>query len=205
MKFKFYALWLSVICVIVFVIQILVPGFIDLFVLNSSAYTQIWRFVTPIFLHGSLQHIVFNLVALLIFGGMLEALIGGKKFLIVFFVTGIIANLVSVNFYTSSLGASGAIFGVIGALILVRPTLAVWAFGFPMPVFLAGIIWVLIDIFGIFNPGEVANLAHLSGIFSGLVLGLFYRDWTKKQKRQTEVKLDESYVRRWEDYYMRDI
>ena len=60
-----------------------------------------------------------------------------------FFISGILANLISVNFYNSSLGASGAIFGVIGALVVVRPWMFVWAFGLPLPMIVAGILLVL--------------------------------------------------------------
>jgi len=101
--------------------------------LNGDAFDgEIWRFLTAVFLHGGVGHILFNGFALLLFGSILERFVGGRRFLIVFFVTGILANLISVNFYSSSLGASGAIFGVIGALVIVRPGLTVWAFGMPM-------------------------------------------------------------------------
>ncbi len=104
---------------ILFLTQLLISGFTELFLLNSSSYLQIWRFVTAIFLHGGLAHLLYNIFALALFGSMLERLIGSTRFLMVFFVTGVLANIVSVNFYDSSLGASGAIFGVIGALIVI--------------------------------------------------------------------------------------
>src|SRR3989338_128069 len=138
-KFRFYAIKLSLAIIVVFIFQIFVLDFTEMFVLNSTAFQQPWRFLTAIFLHGGLGHLVYNLFALLLFGSILEQLIGGKRFLFVFFLTGILANLVSVNFYSSSLGASGAIFGVLGALIFVRPMMVVWAFGLPMPIFVAGI------------------------------------------------------------------
>ncbi|MDD5098693.1 MAG: rhomboid family intramembrane serine protease, partial [Candidatus Pacebacteria bacterium] len=141
MAFKFYAVWLSAVCVAVFILQTLFSGFTDLFVLNSQSYWEFWRFLTAIFLHSSLIHLIYNLFALLLFGSIVERLVGEKRFLIIFFVSGVLANLVSVSFYPSSLGASGAIFGVIGALIIIRPTMAVFAFGLPMPMFLAGILW----------------------------------------------------------------
>ncbi len=160
---------------ILFLTQLLISGFTELFLLNSSSYLQIWRFVTAIFLHGGLAHLLYNIFALALFGSMLERLIGSTRFLMVFFVTGVLANIVSVNFYDSSLGASGAIFGVIGALIVIRPLMFIFAFGFPMPLFIAGIIWAAGDLIGLFVPSNVANLAHLSGMFFGLILGFIYR------------------------------
>lgn len=174
-KFKFYALKLCGLIFLIFLVQLFVDGFTELFLLNSDAYVQIWRFVTSVFLHGGFVHLLYNLFALGLFGSMLEKFIGSKRFLFVFFVTGILANLISVNFYDSSLGASGAIFGIIGALVFVRPLMVVWAFGLPMPLFIAGGLWAVGDLIGFFVPSNVANLAHLSGMFFGLLLGAVYR------------------------------
>ncbi len=174
-KFKFYALKLCGWIFVVFLIQLLVNGFTELFLLDSDSYIEVWRFVTSIFLHGGLAHLLYNIFALGLFGSMLERLIGSRRFLIVFFATGVLANILSVNFYDSSLGASGAIFGIIGALIVVRPLMVVWAFGLPMPLFIAGILWAAGDLIGLFVPSNVANLAHLSGMFFGLLFGIVYR------------------------------
>ncbi len=160
---------------LIFLVQMLFSGFTNLFLLNDLAFTQVWRFISSIFLHGGFAHLLYNLFALGLFGSILERLIGSRRFLIVFFVTGILANIVSVNFYDSSLGASGAIFGIIGALVIVRPLMAVWAFGLPMPLFLAGILWATGDLIGLFVPSNVANLAHLSGMFFGILFGFAYR------------------------------
>ena len=174
-RFRFYALKLCCWMFVVFLIQLLFEGFTELFLLDSEYYVEVWRFISAIFLHGGLAHLLYNIFALGLFGSMLERLIGSRRFLIVFFASGILANIVSVNFYDSSLGASGAIFGVIGALIVVRPLMVVWAFGLPMPLFIAGILWAVGDLIGLFVPSNVANLAHLSGMFFGLLLGIFYR------------------------------
>lgn len=174
-RFRFYALKLCGIMFAIFLIQLLVSGFTELFLLDSNATAQIWRLFTAIFLHRGLVHLLYNIFALALFGSMLERLIGSRRFMIVFFVTGLLANLISVNFYETSLGASGAIFGIIGALIVIRPLMFVWAFGFPMPLFIAGILWAFGDLIGLFVPSNVANLAHLSGMFFGLILGFVYR------------------------------
>lgn len=188
-KFKFYALKLCLIILAVFVFQVIFPGFTELFVLNQNAWIEIWRFCTAIFLHGGVGHLVYNLFALALFGSILEKLIGEKKFMLVFFVTGILANLFAVNFYSFSLGASGAIFGVIGALIVVRPMMFIWAFGLPMPIFIAGILWVVGDVIGAVafltgNPiNNTGSLAHLSGMAFGLILGAFFRKRKFRKKK----------------------
>ncbi len=209
-RFRFYALKLCLFMIIIFLFQILISGFSELFVLNSFAFTEIWRFLTAIFLHGSLLHLVYNLFALALFGSILERLTGSMRFLIVFFISGILANLVSVNFYSSSLGASGAIFGIIGALIVIRPMLVVWAFGLPMPIFIAGILWGIGDLIGavgflIGNPiDNTGNIAHLSGMVFGFILGMLYRDGNRNmEKRKSKVLIDEYAMRDWEERYLR--
>lgn len=185
MKFKFYAIKLSALCVIVFLLQIFISGFTELFVLDENAYGQYWRFLTAIFLHGGFAHLLYNLLALALFGSVLESKIGWKNFLAVFFISGIIANIVALYFYPNSLGASGAIFGIIGALIFISPFTMVWTAGLPMPLFLAGILWVTGDLVGAYayvagNPiDNTGNIAHLGGVIIGLIMGFFYRFYGK--------------------------
>ena len=189
--------------IIVFIFQLLFKEFSELFILNKNSFIQPWRFLTAIFLHGSFAHLLFNSFALVLFGSILESLIGSRRFLRVFFVTGILANFFSINFYSSSLGASGAIFGVIGALIIIRPWMIVWAFGIPMPLIIAGVLWAAGDIIGLFIPSNVGNIAHLSGMFFGFVMGVLYR---KRELREFKIKnkeiIDEKQIRKWEDGYL---
>ncbi|MEI6732051.1 MAG: rhomboid family intramembrane serine protease [archaeon] len=201
-RYKGYAFWIAGICVVLFLLQ-LVSGITDLFVLDASKKLEIWRYLTSIFLHGGLAHLFYNMFALILFGSILERTIGGKKFLIVYFVSGIIANIFAVFFYSSSLGASGAIFGIIGALVIIRPGMTVWAFSLPMPMFLAGILWAVGDLIGAvaFLSGSpisnTGNLAHLSGMAIGLILGAVYRDWSPKVRKQIHY-VDENRIREWE-------
>ena len=208
MKNKLSAIWLALICIIVFILQVVIPGFTDLLLLNKQALQgEVWRFVTSIFLHASLEHLIFNLFALVLFGLILEKLISTNRFLIVFFASGIIANIFSVNFYDASLGASGAILGIIGTLTILEPLMTVFAFSLPMPMFIASILWIAADIFGIFFPSGTANLAHLSGIAIGIILGIVFRvRHYKKLKTRAEysrINLSEQNVRNWEDRYLR--
>ena len=204
MAFKFVAFWLCAICIVFFILQIILPGFTEVLLLTSGSWSQPWRFLTAIFLHGDLTHLIYNMFALALFGSILESLIGSRKFLILFFVTGIFANIVAVNFYPSSLGASGAIFGVIGSLIIVLPSLIVWAFGLPMPIFIAGILWAVGDVIGTFNPSSnVGTIAHLAGMGFGLLFGVFYRNWSKRSYHREKMNIDEIAIRNWEDKHLR--
>ncbi|MFH1711566.1 MAG: rhomboid family intramembrane serine protease [Nanoarchaeota archaeon] len=207
-KIKFVPLWIAGVCIIFFIFQLTFSGFTESLVLNQASYMQPWRFVSSIFLHGGLAHIVFNLFALILFGLILEKLIGSKKFLILYFVSGIIANLIAINFYSSSLGASGAIYGVLGCLAVLRPKMVVWVYSLPMPMFVAAIIWVLAGFLGLFTPSNVGDIAHLSGIGVGFLYGLWLRERKKEVKvvrnyGGLKVTIDESSMRNWEDQWMR--
>ena len=209
MKFKFCALKLCILIILVFIAQLSISGFTELFVLDENSFHQPWRFISSIFLHGGLAHLILNLFALALFGSILEKFVGEKRFLLVFFLTGILANLASIFFYNSSLGASGAIFGVIGALVFIKPLMTVWAFGLPMPIFVAGILWAVGDILGAYgfltgNPiGSTGNIAHLSGMFFGFVFGIFYRKLIQRSNQKKNVSIDENEIRLWEDEWMR--
>jgi len=203
MKNYYSAFWLSLLCIAVFIVQLSISGFTDALVLNQSSWIQPWRFISAIFLHASPEHLIFNLFALLLFGLILESIIGSKKLILVFFASGIIANVIAVNFYPSSLGASGAIYGILGCLTVLRPKMAVWVFNLPMPMFLATILWVGVAVFGIFNPSGVGDIAHLSGIAAGGIFGLFYLAQFPAAKKEARKKIwiDERSMRAWEDQH----
>ena len=206
---QFYSIWLCFILIGIFILQNIIPNFTDLFLLNQKALTdfEVWRYVTSIFLHGSTTHLLFNLFALFFFGLVLEKTIGTRRFIITYLATGIIANIISVNFYTSSLGASGAIYGVIGTVAVLRPMMMVFSFGAIIPMFLAAIVYVAADILralGAFGPTNVGSIAHLSGIFLGFLIGIYYRNKFKALKKQNaQIRFDEHTLRNWEDNFMR--
>ena len=205
MKFKFYALKVAVICIVLFVLQIIIPGFTETFVLNKSAFSEPWRFASSIFLHGGFGHLLYNMFALALFGSLLEKFIGGRRFMFIFLISGIAANIISVNFYDSSLGASGAIYGIFGTLMIIRPGMIVWATGFPMPMVIAGFVWAAGDLTGLFVPSNVGHIAHLSGMALGLLIGIFIKArYREKSQKENGIIIDEGEVRRWEDNYLRE-
>jgi len=183
MQSKYYSLWLVGVCTVVFIFQIIFPQITDQFALyNSRVFSEPWLLVTSIFLHGGFQHLFFNMFALGLFGLILENIIGSRNFLLVFFSSGIVASIGAAMFYPASLGASGAIYGILGALAVLRPKMSVWVFGVPMPMFVAAILWVLIDIVGMFAPSGIANAAHIFGLGFGIIIGLLMRKKFKEKK-----------------------
>jgi len=104
-------------------------------------------------------------------------------------LSGILANIGSAYFYPASLGASGAIFGIMGTLTVLRPKMYVWVFGVPMPMFVASIIWALIDLVGMFAPSGIANAAHIAGLSSGIIIGFLLRKQFGEKKPREEPLL----------------
>lgn len=210
-RMKFYSLWIGLICIAIFAIQLSISGFTELFMLTSDALSMPWQFITAIFLHGGVAHLIYNLFALIFFGLVLERLIGSNKFLIVFFLSGILANIFSFTFYPASLGASGAIMGILGCVAVIKPMMIVWAFSLPMPMFVLAIVWIIGSIMGIYGFGDsgVGHLAHLSGIIVGILFGLILRIRFKERKVRNQfvfnrrVIVPENQMRSWEDWNIR--
>ncbi|MBI4449053.1 rhomboid family intramembrane serine protease [Candidatus Woesearchaeota archaeon] len=172
MKVKYSALWLALVCIIVFVFQLIIGN--DAFVLiETLKWTEPWRLVASIFAHGSAGHLLSNLFSLCLFGLVLEGRVGARRVLWLFFAAGLFANVFT--WYPRSLGASGAIFGLIGALCVLRPLMVIWLNGLPVPMILAGVAYLIQDTIGLFAPSGVANGAHIIGLFVGMGAGLLWR------------------------------
>ncbi|MBW2998936.1 rhomboid family intramembrane serine protease, partial [Candidatus Woesearchaeota archaeon] len=142
---------------LVYLIQLFVPKFNELFALDSSVvWSEPWRIITSMFMHSTmtLNHLLFNMYALFLFGTLIEQAIGTKRFLRLYFISGIVAGVVFSIFTPGvAVGASGAIMGILGITIMLFPKMKVlFFFVIPMSMRTAGIIFALIDILGMFNP-----------------------------------------------------
>ena len=207
-EFKFVALMLSGVCVIVFILSQIFPDFFYTYLtlVSSDVFRRPWIIITHIFMHGNVVHLLSNLFALSLFGSILEKYIGWKNFLIVFFAAGIVSSIGDVMFYESTLGASGAVFGVMGCLATLRPKQIVWVMGVPMYIIIAAFIWTFLDMMGMFYPDNVAHAAHLYGLGFGMAIGLWLRKIypsPKRRKKNEEIEISEESLREFEDKYMR--
>ena len=166
------------ICVVAFALEFFVPtrffSFIPVYALSRP-----WTFVTSIFLHASFEHLFFNMFALFMFGIYLETRIKKINFVFIFFLAGIVGNLgymiTAPNATTPAIGASGAIYGVMGALAALIPSATVYIGYMPMPIVFTAFIWAITDFLGLFVPGPIAHGAHLTGLFIGILFGLYLR------------------------------
>lgn len=151
-----------------------------------SDYFHWWQPLTYMFMHGGFWHIFVNMYTLVIFGVIVERLIGTRKFLIFYLVCGLCAAAAHVgvasltgSFDTPTVGASGAIYGVLVAYAMLFPDSRMMLI-FPPVVLKAKwlvAIFLVIEIFsGVFGTMDgVAHFAHLGGALAGWLLILYWR------------------------------
>lgn len=134
---------------------------------------QVWRLITSMFIHIGWIHLAFNLYALWVIGPLAERVFGRGKFLLIYLLSGIGGALASFLFSTAlSAGASGAIFGILGAMFFhswQRHDL--WGSGFRKNLLVVIIVNLL---FGLWQPG-IDNFAHVGGLVTG-----FFCSWIFK-------------------------
>jgi membrane associated rhomboid family serine protease len=187
---------------------------IDLFALHhyKSEYFKPHQIVTHMFMHGSLFHLLFNMLALWMFGSMTERIWGPQRFLVFYFVCGIAAAITQMASYTfdywqldhnvlspelsaryqellrvtATVGASGAIMGVLAAFGYLFPntTLFIMPIPFPIKAKWAILGMIALDVFGgVYRvPGDnIAHFAHVGGALTGFLIVFFWN----KTNRQT--------------------
>ena len=168
MKKPIITISLIVINVIIYLLTIMNPYLIDAFavsrfgVLNGEYY----RLFTGMFLHGGIFHIVFNMYALYIIGTQLESFLGKWKYLAVYLLSGLGGSVLSIFFTNGlSVGASGAIFGLLGSLLY---------FGYHHRVYLETVVksqiipLIIINLLIGMSPG-IDNWAHIGGLIGGVL------------------------------------
>ena len=161
------------ICIICYIVPILM-GVYDKAIATYSVYGpdirkgEYFRLLTGGFLHGGILHLFFNCYTLYIIGSQVESYLGKTKYSMIYFMSLLIASLTSMTFggETMSIGASGAIFGIMGALIY---------FGYHYRVFLGNIVktqiipLVLLNLSLGFILTGVDNFAHIGGLIGGVL------------------------------------
>ena len=196
--------YLLIIIGIVFIFQLMSPDVTAAFLfIPVIALSEPWRFVTSMFLHstGGFVHIFFNAYALFLFGSILERKISQKDYLIIFFGAGLMGGILYYlmaltpfaplcmapgggTWPCPALGASGAIYGLLGAVAVLMPEMRIFVMFFPMKMRYAAILWFLIAFFGTLFSGG-GGTAH-AGHLGGLVVGLAYGWYLKKRFQETQ-------------------
>lgn len=178
---------------IVFLMQWLNPGINSFLSYNFGLQGydvihnfKIWQLVTYMFLHGGFWHIFMNMFIFWMFGTELEMEWGSREFVKFYFICGIGGGLLNILLtptvpnYPPTVGASGAIYGILLAYALNWPNREVIIFPFPIPIkvkYLVGFM-VMIQFFATWNPSGdgIAHAAHLGGVAAGFI---YLKYWNK--------------------------
>ena len=144
-------------------------------------YKMLWQPVTYMFIHGSLSHLLSNMIGLLFFGMPIEKAIGSKEFLLMYFVCGIASGLCSFALYVSTgiyaailIGASGALYAVLFAFATAFPKANIYIWGIlPIPSPILVLIYTGIELFSQFY-GIKSNVAHFTHLFGFLAAFLYF-------------------------------
>lgn len=153
---------------------------------------DLWTVITNMFMHASPSHLFMNMLSLLFLGSFLERVLGRKRFLIFYLSAGIFASLFFVfaalifkgDMNALAVGASGAVFGIAGLLAVLTPKLPVYILFIPiaMPMWFASIlILLLMWLISLLAGLPIGNTAHLGGLISGLVYGIYLRRRYKRK------------------------
>lgn len=200
--------WLLISNLLVFLAGFILDSVMPGFSLNSAGalyylgapYFRIYQPVSYMFLHADFWHLFFNMFALWMFGRVMEQTWGSKRFLFYYFACGIGAGLVQellqlcgvLSPAVSTIGASGAIYGILLAFAMTYPNERIYIIPIPIPIKVKYFIgfYVLLEIYeGMHTTvgDNVAHFAHLGGMLVGLLIILYWR--YKKQMPHIGVKM----------------
>ncbi|MFX1260014.1 MAG: rhomboid family intramembrane serine protease [Promethearchaeota archaeon] len=173
-------IFINIICFITFNI-ILEIDYLLLFVqINSRIIDdlELWRLFTAIFLHADIFHLFSNMIALFFFGTAVENNYRRHEYLIIYFLSGLLGNIFSLILlphHSISLGASGAIFGLIGAAFILYAT------GNDRTLLYLGLFYLVYFIISSFSPG-INPWAHIFGLLGGILFGYLFFRLNRKKK-----------------------
>jgi membrane associated rhomboid family serine protease len=154
---------------------------------------SLWTFLTSMFMHAGFFHLLVNMLSLVFVGPLIEKIIGKRRYFSFYILSGIFAGLFFVLMsliFTGDLGmyavgASGALFGLIGLLMLLTPNLRVYLMFIPIPIkmkYAAPGMLIVLWLISVAGDVSIGNTAHLGGLIAGLVYGIYLR---KKYKNKT--------------------
>jgi hypothetical protein len=190
---------INVVFFILFTILIYVnPKFLDYIALKPSNILQgiyLWTFFTSMFMHGGFFHLFVNMFSLLFVGKLVERILGTKRYAYFYLISGLFAGLLFVlsslifpaDLGTYAVGASGALFGLIGLLMLITPNLPVYIMFIPIPIkmkYAAPFMLVLLWLITILGNVNIGNTAHLGGFLIGVIYGFYLK---RKYKNKTKL------------------
>ena len=157
-------------------------GYVNFYSLETTYFlnNEWWRLITPMFIHFSLTHLVFNCLWIYVLGSKIELIDGYLTFINLVIFSSIISNLAQYFFGGSALfgGLSGVIYGLLGYCMIIEFEIKQERYDLPPALYLFMLIWLILGFLGILNLfgfGNVANYAHLGGLISGIIFAMITR------------------------------
>ena len=161
----------------------------------------LWTFLTSMFMHGGFFHLFVNMFSLFFAGTLLQKILGQKRYLYFYLISGLFAGafFVGLTFLTKdfswatsfvgsidsfAVGASGALFGLIGLMMFLTPNLPVYIMFIPIPIkikYAAPGMLIVLWLISVAGNIQIGNTAHLGGLIAGLVYGLYLRNRYKNK------------------------
>lgn len=181
--------------VVVYVLTLLRPQFLQFLSFVPLLFFQRpWTIATYMFAHdiSGFSHILFNMLALFFFGPRLESHVGSKHFLGLYFISGLMGAILSMVFspYSSIIGASGAVFGVMIGYAMFWPRDKVYVWGvLPVEVRIMVAIMTALSLFGGFGGSAdgIAHFAHLGGFVGGVAYLKFMKHSARLEQMQRSL------------------
>jgi membrane associated rhomboid family serine protease len=139
------------------------------------------RMLSSGFLHADYNHLIFNMLTLYFFAGIVIAYVGVTQFVLIYLASLILGSILSFYFhknepYYSAVGASGAVMGILYAAILFIPNQNLYLFfAIPVPAWIFGVAYLLYSIYGMKNKlGNIGHDAHVGGAIAGYLLTIIF-------------------------------
>lgn len=164
---------------------------------------SLWTFLTSMFMHAGFFHIFVNMFSLFFVGTLLQKILGQKRYLYFYLISGLFAGafFVGLTFLTKdfswadslvgsvdsfAVGASGALFGLIGLMMFLTPNLPVYMMFIPIPIkikYAAPGMLIVLWLISVAGNIPIGNTAHLGGLIAGLVYGIYLRNRYRNKVR----------------------
>lgn len=200
-------IFLILLNVLVFVVISILWGMsivsIDSIALKPSNILEgkyLWTFLVSMFMHEGFGHLFVNMLSLLFIGSMIERILGQRRYLLFYLFSGLFAGvffvliskfLFTADFNVYAVGASGALFGLVGLLVLLTPNQPVYVMFIPIPIkmkYAGPGILVVLWLISIAGSVPIGNTAHLGGLVAGLIYGVYLRKkFPTKTKRISQI------------------
>jgi len=188
--------------IIIYLLSLYNPNTINYIALSPKNVVEnyyIWTLLTSMFMHSGLAHLFVNMLSLAFIGNFVEKIIGRKRFFGIYIAAGIFSGILFILFSmfgqstllgtgydAAAVGASGALFGIAGLMMILTPNLPVYVMFIPIPIkskyAIPGLL-LLIALISVLSGWPIGNTAHLGGLIAGIIYGVYLRNKYKRKAR----------------------